>query len=474
MKNSIFLKKYVEQHPENKMGWYLLGKEYEKNGEEGKANYCFNQSSDVYEAFEHSRVPDDVWKEYQDRLFHQSRNRERRTYKIRLLLLTLMFLFLILAPLEAPGVTVASIPAEKQTLTNDTEKNQADNVTEVKVKDTASINIPTFTAQHRGSSQETARNLALLLDYSSALPIKMAVLGMERKDKWLIWKQNMPLTYTLDKMANAQIVFQSYDPMACDCTPPDATDLKASALEWVKKQEQLVALSGAIRFFVQENGRLPARLEELSQPFPNNVISGSTEVMEQYFDTIKARYTSSTTLAGNTVTLPNKEDSGSTTNDNTSSNVGDDVFFEQPLEIIVDKANHRLAVVSGNILLRNYEVGLGGGKTPEEDFVISEKVVNPNGSSNGEFGSRGMQLSTSNYAIHGTDEPNSIGLDESNGCIRMTQEDVEELFDLVPMGTKVSIVKGVLPDELLVPTERYKSRHRQDQTNPLKTYHWLN
>ena len=40
------------------------------------------------------------------------------------------------------------------------------------------------------------------------------------------------------------------------------------------------------------------------------------------------------------------------------------------LEIIVDKANHRLALVSGNLILRNYEVGLGGELTPEGVFYL--------------------------------------------------------------------------------------------------------
>lgn len=68
--------------------------------------------------------------------------------------------------------------------------------------------------------------------------------------------------------------------------------------------------------------------------------------------------------------------------------------------------------------------------------------MNPNGRDNGEFGSRGMQLSDSNYAIHGTNEPDSIGKDESLGCIRMSRKDVEELFAMVPMGTKVQISQG--------------------------------
>nr|WP_245363303.1 L,D-transpeptidase [Cohnella thailandensis] len=146
---------------------------------------------------------------------------------------------------------------------------------------------------------------------------------------------------------------------------------------------------------------------------------------------------------------------------------------DRPLEIIVDKANHRLAVVSGNVLLRNYEIGLGAGRTPEGQFVITEKVRDPNGSSTGPFGSRGMTLSDTLYAIHGTDEPDSIGKDESKGCIRMNKEDLEELYDLVSLGTKVTIIAKGLPRELRVPTERFHLEPAQNETNPDKKYEWL-
>lgn len=144
-------------------------------------------------------------------------------------------------------------------------------------------------------------------------------------------------------------------------------------------------------------------------------------------------------------------------------------FFTGPLTIIVDKQKHRLAVTSGSIILRNYEIGLGGDKTPEGTFTITDKVVNPNGHDNGEFGSRGMQLSDSNYAIHGTNEPDSIGKDESLGCIRMNRKDVEELFAMVPMGTKVQITKGVLPEELLLPEEAYPLEHLKIRPTPTKS-----
>ncbi|WP_456274126.1 L,D-transpeptidase [Bacillus sp. AK031] len=45
------------------------------------------------------------------------------------------------------------------------------------------------------------------------------------------------------------------------------------------------------------------------------------------------------------------------------------------------------------------------------------------------------------YGIHGTNNPESIGKYISNGCIRMQNAEVEALFDKVPQGTKILIVK---------------------------------
>ncbi|MDQ8736765.1 L,D-transpeptidase [Paenibacillus sp. LHD-38] len=150
-----------------------------------------------------------------------------------------------------------------------------------------------------------------------------------------------------------------------------------------------------------------------------------------------------------------------------------DKEWSQPLSIVVDKSNHRLAVVQGNIIVRSYQVGLGGDETPEGSFYISEKVKNPNGREDGDFGSRGMTLSNTLFAIHGTDEPSSLGKDESLGCVRMGKADVEELFDRVPLGTAVQIKNGTLPSKLQQPPERFRLEPRQNETNPAKIYKWL-
>jgi len=44
------------------------------------------------------------------------------------------------------------------------------------------------------------------------------------------------------------------------------------------------------------------------------------------------------------------------------------------------------------------------------------------------------------YRIHGTNQPNSIGRSVSNGCIRMLNEHVKELYERVPIGTTVTVV----------------------------------
>ncbi|MCK4520156.1 MAG: L,D-transpeptidase, partial [Candidatus Omnitrophica bacterium] len=44
------------------------------------------------------------------------------------------------------------------------------------------------------------------------------------------------------------------------------------------------------------------------------------------------------------------------------------------------------------------------------------------------------------YGIHGTTLPNDLGKQITSGCIRMKNEDVEELFDIIPAGAEVIII----------------------------------
>lgn len=104
--------------------------------------------------------------------------------------------------------------------------------------------------------------------------------------------------------------------------------------------------------------------------------------------------------------------------------------------------------------MAEFPVGLGRhNATPEGDFAIASKVMNPDWSDRGRIvkagdpenplGKRWMGLGAgeraTSYGIHPTNQPDSIGADMSRGCIRMRPEDAETVFRLCPVGTLVCI-----------------------------------
>ncbi|CAM4343382.1 L,D-transpeptidase [Paenibacillus typhae] len=481
MKNSQHLKAYVQMHPDNKMAWYLLGKEYYKNGQQGKANYCFNQAGEVYEAFERSKVPADMLREYEDGLLKVEHERHQAGLRKRRLLVALALTLLVFLPSAVPAGTDAGSGAALASLLSEA----ADASVEPAADKTGAeqVNAPeepepglAFTAMGSDAAASGAAIAQLLRDGARSAT---AILAMERSGKWLLWKEKLPLAATVVQSGKGRAVYQSYDKAGCRCEPPEAGALQQQAGQWQRQQEQLAVLWSAMLAYRSSEGSLPPSLAALTGAFPGNWLGGTTPLMKEKFASV--RNVAAAGAAQQPAADPGGKETASGSGEAAGGNAaaagsgGQELpFFTGPLTIIVDKQNHRLAVTSGSVIIRNYKVGLGGARTPEGTFTITDKVVNPNGRDNGEFGSRGMQLSDSNYAIHGTDEPESIGKDESLGCIRMSREDVEELFAMVPMGTKVQISKGGLPEELLVPADRYPSEAPGNQTNPNKVYHWLN
>lgn len=115
----------------------------------------------------------------------------------------------------------------------------------------------------------------------------------------------------------------------------------------------------------------------------------------------------------------------------------------------VDTVRCVLYVYKSAHLVKTFNVGIGtiATPTPLGDWKITQKALNPGGP----FGTRWMRLSIpfGGYGIHGTDNPHSIGKAVSHGCIRMQNKDVEELFDLVPLGTMVKITGGASTSRIL-------------------------
>jgi lipoprotein-anchoring transpeptidase ErfK/SrfK len=63
------------------------------------------------------------------------------------------------------------------------------------------------------------------------------------------------------------------------------------------------------------------------------------------------------------------------------------------------------------------------------------------GGVNNPLGARAMYLGSSLYRIHGSNEPETIGQAVSSGCIRMTNDDVIDLYNRVRVGTRVVVMR---------------------------------
>jgi lipoprotein-anchoring transpeptidase ErfK/SrfK len=128
--------------------------------------------------------------------------------------------------------------------------------------------------------------------------------------------------------------------------------------------------------------------------------------------------------------------------------------------IIIDTGNTTLYYVLGQGRAIRYGVGVGRqGFTWAGTQTISRKAEWPDwhppaemiarqpylprfmaGGPGNPLGARAMYLGASEYRIHGTNDPSTIGKFVSSGCIRLTNADVEDLFSRVDVGTKVVVL----------------------------------
>lgn len=113
------------------------------------------------------------------------------------------------------------------------------------------------------------------------------------------------------------------------------------------------------------------------------------------------------------------------------------------IAILVDLTEERLYLINTeqNIILKKYTIASGKIKTPSP--IGTWKVVNMSKWSGG-FGTRwiGLNVPWGIFGIHGTNRPGSIGSEASHGCIRMLNDDVEELYKHVERGMIVAIYAG--------------------------------
>lgn len=110
-------------------------------------------------------------------------------------------------------------------------------------------------------------------------------------------------------------------------------------------------------------------------------------------------------------------------------------------EILVDVEESILYLYQKGELVKTYSCSGGKWSTPSPigTWTIIQKDTWGEG-----FGGRWMGLNVpwGKFGIHGTLDPYSVGWASSHGCIRMNNDEVAELYKIVPIGTKVTIVNG--------------------------------
>jgi lipoprotein-anchoring transpeptidase ErfK/SrfK len=160
-----------------------------------------------------------------------------------------------------------------------------------------------------------------------------------------------------------------------------------------------------------------------------------------------------------------------------------DVAFdsaEAPGTIIINPAQRHLYLITGKGTATQYGISVGKAGfewsgvatitgrrnwptwTPPKEMIARKPELakwekgQPGGPSN-PLGARALYLTTNGvdygYRIHGTPDWWSIGKNASSGCIRMINQDVMELFNRVPDGTKVVVLNadGSYPSKLKLP-----------------------
>jgi lipoprotein-anchoring transpeptidase ErfK/SrfK len=157
--------------------------------------------------------------------------------------------------------------------------------------------------------------------------------------------------------------------------------------------------------------------------------------------------------------------------------------------IIIDTPNTCLYLVLGNGKALRYGVGVGREGftwsgvervtrtlewpdwTPPEDMIVRQPYL-PRFMAGGEtnpLGARALYLGKTIYRIHGTNQPSTIGTFVSSGCIRLTNEDVMDLYRRVRVGTRVLVLPGRTPArDAFAPLPAVPLRNPSLQTGPVQ------
>jgi lipoprotein-anchoring transpeptidase ErfK/SrfK len=146
--------------------------------------------------------------------------------------------------------------------------------------------------------------------------------------------------------------------------------------------------------------------------------------------------------------------------------VVDYVSHEAPGTVVIDTGNTFLYLVLNGGQAMRYGIGVGReGFTWSGEQAVARKTEWPDwrppadmlsrqpylprfmaGGPGNPLGARAMYLGETEYRIHGTNRPETIGKRVSSGCIRLTNEDIADLYERVKIGAKVIVLPATRPN----------------------------
>lgn len=131
---------------------------------------------------------------------------------------------------------------------------------------------------------------------------------------------------------------------------------------------------------------------------------------------------------------------------------GSEILAGEETKIVINIPNTTLYLYQGVELIKEYRITVGriDAPTPIGNFKVINKTINPTwyppdgrdpippGPKN-ELGTRWIGIDKPHYGIHGTIKPREIGKATSDGCVRLKNEDIEEIYPFVSLKTLVEI-----------------------------------
>lgn len=447
-----FYRWYTEQHPEEAIGWYHLGREREARGELDQAIAAMKQALHAKPGpyFHEAREA------YQE-LIRKRKSRGRGAIKRRLLA-SLLFLYGLLAfspgPLTEPAqVEKASGPISPPAFTD------RPHVEVVAVP----ANLSPSQLQSQLRSYVESRRPSLAQPYTviavpefAGGPLFTPLLFYQPKNVLGVLRYQ-PDTRTVI----SQTWFERPGPYEQD---PRLQAARAALAEEQQITEQILTLRNALYRYYQRKGGLPDSLSQLAGAYPGNYLPQipvppkGLGLSAYVYNPGAFRPETAWASLREVMPLPGYPEP---------------LIPLAPLQIHLSEATHTLRLMSGPHLVRSYPVGIGkNGSTPEGYFTILQKINHPRGHDN-IYGTRGMVFQNSGYAIHGTNHPESIGSSVSLGCIRMLNAAVEELYSFVSLGTEVVLSDAPMPSIAWSNPAAFLLKARPQEETPQVVYQWL-